>query len=182
MLLPALPPHPIPLCVAVLAVVTASTDIVSRRIPNPVLAFSLMVSFAVQVWLHGLVLGSGDWLAGSMTGFSLLIPLYLMRAMSAGDVKLLVAVGAWVGPGMVLCIALAAFVMGGAWSLGFVLSHRRTTQLYKNLRYLVSRISCAGRGGISAQVERRQFVSVGTIPYGVSIAIGTLGVLFASAA
>jgi prepilin peptidase CpaA len=104
-----------------------------------------------------------------------------MRAMSAGDVKLLVVVGTWVGPAMVLCIALATFVLGGAWPLGFVLSHRRAAQLYRKLQYVISRISCAGRDALSEQVEQRQSVSVGSIPYGVSIAIGTLGVLFASA-
>jgi prepilin peptidase CpaA len=180
MLIPAPPPQPIPLCVAALAVITASTDITCRRIPNRVLGVSLIASLVTQAWLHGVVLGAGCWLAGAMTGFALLIPLYLMGGTSAGDVKLLLTVGAWVGPALILYIALATFVIGGAWSLVFVLFHRRATQLFANLQCLASGAWRMGRGEPSAQGKR--LVSVGSLPYGVAIAAGTLSVLFASAA
>ncbi|PMS38661.1 prepilin peptidase CpaA [Trinickia symbiotica] len=178
MLFPALPPHPIPLCVAALTIVTASTDITCRRIPNPILALSLIVSLLVQVWLHGLVLGAGSWLAGAMTGFALLIPLYLARGTSAGDVKLLLTIGAWVGPTMVVYIVLATFLIGGVWSMAFVVFRRRTTQLLTNLQCLTMGGWRMGRG----MEPGKRIASVGSLPYGVAIAAGTLGVLFASAA
>lgn len=53
MTLPPLPPQPVPLCVIVLVIVAASTDIAARRIPNRVIAIGLAAAFAVQVWLHG---------------------------------------------------------------------------------------------------------------------------------
>ncbi|MGN5478961.1 prepilin peptidase [Cupriavidus basilensis] len=43
---------------------------------------------------------------GWLTGVSVILPFYLMRGMAAGDVKLMTAVGAWLGAGMVLKIAL----------------------------------------------------------------------------
>jgi prepilin peptidase CpaA len=180
MLFPTLPPQPIPLCVAALAIVTASTDITYRRIPNRILSLSLIVSLAVQAWLHGLALGTGNWLAGGMTGFALLIPLYLMRGTSAGNVKLLLTIGAWVGPAMILSIALATFVVGGAWSIAFVLFHRRAMQLLTNLQYLARGGWRSGRDAPS--LKHRPIVSVMSLPYGVAIAAGTLGVLLVSAA
>jgi prepilin peptidase CpaA len=166
--------------VAALTIITASTDITCRRIPNAILAISLAISLVVQVCLHGIVLGAGGWLAGAMTGFALLLPLYLMRGMSAGDVKLLLTIGAWVGPEMILYIALATFLIGGAWSIAFVVFRRRTTQLVANLQCMASGGWRLGRAGEATQAGR--IVSVGSLPYGVAIALGTLGVLFASAA
>jgi prepilin peptidase CpaA len=180
MLLPAMPPHPIPLCVATLAIVTASTDITRRRIPNRVLALSLFVSLFVQAWLHGFVLGSSTWLAGAMTGFALLIPLYLIRATSAGDVKLLLTLGAWVGPAMIVYIALVAFVIGGIWSIAYAVFYRRAFQLLENLQFIAS--SGWRKGCGIATGQDKPIASVGSLPYGVAIAAGTLAVLFASAA
>ncbi|MEX3959326.1 prepilin peptidase [Trinickia sp. EG282A] len=174
---PTLPPLPIPLCVALLTIITASTDITSRRIPNRVLGLSLIVSLIVQAWLHGLVLGAGAWLSGAMAGFALLIPLYLVRGTSAGDVKLLLTIGAWVGPVMILYIALATFVIGGIWSIAFVVFRRRTAQLIANLQCIVR-----SKGRMSAMPSQASGIaSVGSLPYGVAIAAGTLVVLFASA-
>ena len=93
-------PYPIPACVALLVIVTASTDIVSRRIPNPIILAGLVAALLVQGWLHGPLAGSVTWLAGALTGFALLLPFYLLRGMAAGDVKLLMMVGAWVGASM----------------------------------------------------------------------------------
>ena len=180
MLFPPLPPQPIPLFVAAVAIVTASTDITCRRIPNRVLGLSLIMSLVVQAWLHGIVLGAGNWLAGGITGFALLIPLYLMRGTSAGDVKLLLTIGAWVGPAMILYIALATFVIGGVWSIGFSLFHRRAARLFMNLQGMLTGAGRLGRN--AAPSQHKPIASVGSLPYGVAIAAGTLGVLFFSAA
>lgn len=180
MLLPTLPHQPIPLCVAVVVVAAASTDIVARRVPNRMILVGLFASLVVHAWLDGIEAGAGNWLAGAMTGFALLIPLYLVRGTSAGDVKLLMMIGSWVGPEMVLAITLATFLIGGAWSIGFAVVRRRTLQLFLNLQTLLgqglrpTRTAGAGTQG--------QIVSIGSLPYGVAIAAGTLGVLFAAAA
>jgi prepilin peptidase CpaA len=168
--------------VAALTIVTASTDITCRRIPNRILALSLVVSLAVQVWLHGAVTGAGNWLAGAMTGFVLLIPLYLSRGTSAGDVKLLLTIGAWVGPAMIIYIALATFLIGGVWSMAFVVFRRRSTQLLTNLQCLATGGWRLGRAMDGAASAGKRITSVGSLPYGVAIAAGTLVVLFASAA
>jgi len=176
----ALPPQPIPMCVIALVSICASTDIVSRRIPNVVIAIGLIASLTVQASLHGPLAGGANWLAGVSTGFALLVPFYLVRGMAAGDVKLLMMIGTWVGPEMTFHIALATFLIGGAWSLVVTLSRGRTRQMLVNLWWLFNNARRmghkAGRGPL-APIE-----SVGSLPYGVAIAAGTLGMLFAAAA
>jgi len=179
MTLPPLPPHPVPLCVIVLVIVTASTDITARRIPNRVIALGFAAALAVQTWLHGPFAGPLEWLAGAACGFALLLPFYLLRGMAAGDVKLMLTIGAWVGAALTWRIVVATFLIGGVWSLAFALYTGRFARLLVNLRQLMS-------GGLSAPLRQANLnttesISVGAIPYGVAIAAGTLGMLLAAA-
>jgi prepilin peptidase CpaA len=165
--------------VIVLVIVTASTDITSRRIPNRVIAIGLVAALAVQIWLRGPLGGGLDWLAGAACGFGLLLPFYLLRGMAAGDVKLLLMIGAWVGPAITWRIALATFLIGGVWSLGAAVCRGRFGRLLANLRQLAS--GWRSTPGQPPVLSDAHFGSVGAIPYGVAIAAGTLGVLFAAA-
>lgn len=73
------------------------TDIRNHRVPNW-LTFSGMVVGLASYFLTG---GFGGLLfsaEGLILGFALLIPFYMAGGMGAGDVKLLAAVGALLGP------------------------------------------------------------------------------------
>ncbi|KVT40511.1 prepilin peptidase [Burkholderia ubonensis] len=178
-MLPAMPPHPVPLCVTTLVIVAASTDLTCRRIPNRLLALGLGGALAAQCVLLGPWAGALAWLAGAATGLALLLPLYLMHGMAAGDVKLMLTVGAWVGPALAVWIVLATFVAGGVGALAVVLWRGRARQLFANVRYLLAR-SALRQQGLAADMPA-QVASVGALPYGVAIAAGTLGMLFAAA-
>ncbi|NLP61713.1 A24 family peptidase [Paraburkholderia sacchari] len=175
----SLPPQPVPLCVIALVILAASTDIVSRRIPNLLIMLGLVSALAVQIALRGALSGSAIWLSGAATGFALLLPFYLLRGMAAGDVKLLMMLGAWLGAAATVDIAVNTFIIGGVWSLGVALMRGRLVRLIGNVAALL-----AGSGrfmrapGLSpgVQVARE---SVGSIPYGVAIGAGTVAALFA---
>ncbi|RKF50652.1 prepilin peptidase [Paraburkholderia fungorum] len=178
MTLPPLPPQPVPLCVIVLVIVAASTDIAARRIPNRVIAIGLAAALCVQVGLQGPSSGGLAWLSGAACGFALLLPFYLLRGMAAGDVKLLLTIGAFVGPAMTFRIALATFLIGGVWSVGLAVGRGRFRQLIANLRQIVGSWRSAPRQVLASGSALPE--SVGAIPYGVAMAAGTLGVLFAA--
>ncbi|WP_175719558.1 A24 family peptidase [Burkholderia anthina] len=177
---PVVLPYPVPLCVTVLAIVAASTDITSRRIPNRIVALGLAGALIAQCALHGIQAGALEWMAGAATGFGLLLPFYLLRGMAAGDVKLMLAIGAWVGAQTTLYIVLATFVAGGVGALIVALMQGRMRRMWANVRMLVAGRVRGSRTGASG--EPVPVVSVGTLPYGVAIAAGTLGVVFASCA
>lgn len=179
-MLPVAPPYPVPLCVTLLAVAAASTDIATRRIPNRLVLLGLAGALAAQCLLHGVAGGALGWLAGAATGFGLLLPFYLLRGMAAGDVKLMLAIGAWVGAEMTFYIVLATFLAGGIGAIAYALLRGRMRQMWANVRALIARRS----PGASAEAAGGpvEIASVGTLPYGVAIAAGTLGMLFASCA
>jgi prepilin peptidase CpaA len=98
-------------------VVAVVVDLRSSRIPNwltfPAMGFAL----AAHTWLNG-VQGTLFSLAGLGAGLGLLLLVYLAGGIGAGDVKLMAAVGAMVGPYGVLSVALLSALAGGLYALG----------------------------------------------------------------
>ena len=98
-------------------------DLVSRRIPNPLLFSSLLV----LIFIASL---SGFYellrlLVGALFGVVLILPAYLCRSMGAGDVKLVGVVGAAVGALHVPSILLSTILIGGLVSSVFLLSKNK---------------------------------------------------------
>ncbi|UIF86858.1 prepilin peptidase [Cupriavidus sp. UYPR2.512] len=153
-------------CVIALVLTAAATDIQWRRIPNWLTFGAWLLAWPVQICLHGFQAGTWTWALGWLTGFFLFLPFYLLRGMAAGDVKLIAAVGAWLGAGMALRITLATFVLGGLWGIAAAIRSGQGRQLFESVTGVVR----TGRG----------MPSVGTLPYGVAIAAGTVGMLFMS--
>ena len=143
-------------------------DIASRRIPNWLIGVGLVGGLGGSVLIpNGLGLGSS--LLGALAGFAVLIPLYLLRAMGAGDVKLMAAVGAFLGPIPVLGAALLTFVVGGVLSLTAAIGSRSLGRVLNNLR-LMGMVALIGR---SSGITVRDVQTTGRLPYALAIAVGT---------
>jgi len=115
--------------------------------------------------------------AGFAVGLLLFLPLYLVRAMGAGDVKLLAMVGAFLGPGDTFRASLASMIVGGVLSILFVLMHGTARRIFHNLGsfFQLSLLSVTSGSKRNHRIEAD--VSAGKLPYGVAIAIGTIGYL-----
>src|SRR5215470_13870464 len=98
------------------ASVAAVLDFRFRRIPNWLTLGALALGFALQVARSGAA-GIPMALAGAALGLVVLLPFYVMHAMGAGDVKLLAALGALLGPQALLTVIVYAALVGGAISL-----------------------------------------------------------------
>jgi prepilin peptidase CpaA len=104
--------------VAVLGIGAAAcvTDLRSRRIPN-VLTFGASAAAVVFFGVENGWAGFGWSLAGWAVGCALFLPWFLLGGMGAGDVKLLAALGAWVGPATAIWFALYAGIAGGVFAV-----------------------------------------------------------------
>jgi prepilin peptidase CpaA len=144
-------------------------DLRQRRIPNA-LTFPAMAA-GIIYWsylngLDGFMHGSG----GMLLGIGTLILFYLMGMMGAGDVKLMGAVGSFLGPQGVVVAFLYSAIVGGLYAL-FVLARSKALK------------EAAGRYGmmIRGYVGTGQLIYIppeeGKLPplcYGLAISLGTI--------
>lgn len=108
---------------AALLVTAVAFDVGSHRIPNAVVAVGLLGGVAAQTAVTGWH-GLADAVTGAALGLVLLLPFHLMGGMGAGDVKLMAAVGAFLGPFHTLIAAALTLVIGAIMAV-FVLAFRR---------------------------------------------------------
>ena len=122
-------PGAVDLAVIATGMSAAVWDIRTRRIPNALTFGSAIVAVAFHALDAGTVRavpGAIAWsAAGCAVGFLLFLPLFLLGGMGAGDVKLLAAMGAWLGPAAVCWVAIYGSVAGGVMALPL---HRRATR------------------------------------------------------
>jgi len=99
-----------------IAIVVATTavvwDLSTRRIPNVITFGAALLALIVHGYLGGWS-AIGLSLAGWAVGVAFFFPLFALGGMGAGDVKLLGALGAWLGPITVIWVALFAGIAGG---------------------------------------------------------------------
>jgi prepilin peptidase CpaA len=94
-----------------IVLVACVTDLRSKRIPNVLTLPGALAGVLYHALWGGMSAGSA--LAGLAVGLFLFLPLYLLRGMGAGDVKLLAALGAWLGVVDVAWVAACAAIAGG---------------------------------------------------------------------
>src|SRR5438093_4583954 len=116
------------LAVAIVGLTASVWDLRTRRIPN-LLTFGatfvgIVFHTAIADWL-----GLGYSVAGWALGVALFFPLFMLRGMGAGDVKLLGAFGAWLGRLGIVRAAVAAALIGAGIALAVVVSRCRLRQL-----------------------------------------------------
>ena len=115
-----------------MAVAGGWLDLRTRRIPNWLNLSGLVLGLGLNTFFQQ---GDGFRVALSGFGLALLIytPLYLIRAMGAGDVKFMAAIGAIVGPQNWLTLFLMTAVLGGIASICLILVRGRLHVTLMNL-------------------------------------------------
>jgi prepilin peptidase CpaA len=122
--------------VGTLLAMACISDLRTRRIPN-LLTFTAAGVALVFHFVTGGWSAAGTSLAGLLVGAALFFPMFALRGMGAGDVKLLAAIGAWVGPGQVVFVALAASIVGGLIGLVVAIGHGYLKAAVSNLWLLL---------------------------------------------
>jgi prepilin peptidase CpaA len=156
-------------------------DLRSRRIPNALVASGIALGLFIQtvapegggLFSHPAgALGLLPALLGGLLGFGLFLPLYALRAMGAGDVKLLAMIGVWLGAPAVAYAALWSLLAGGVLSLAWALGTGVLRRVVANLQemFLASWVHLQAGAGIAVVMSG---TTTGRLPYAVAIACGT---------
>lgn len=154
-------------------VVAAAIDGWKLKVPNW-LTYPLIVSG----WVYsGLALGwegLGYSLAGTVAGLALLMPLYAIGGMGAGDVKLLAGVGAWVGTIITAYSFCLSAVIGGVIAVGMVLWQRGWDKHHAQFWMILGEISTVRNPERLAAIAAERKKTMLLLPYGIPIAMGTI--------
>lgn len=118
-------------------------DLLTRRIPNWFTFPAMLLGIAAQGWFYG-GWGALDGLAGLALGFALFFPMYLFGYMGAGDVKLLMAVGAWMGWKNCYHVAIASILLGAAFALCEVIYRGRLIAVGRNIYFFLRSVFVPG--------------------------------------
>lgn len=102
----------VPFAVMIVIAIAVFTDLKSRRIPNWLTVSALAGALVFHLATGGLS-GLISSVCGFLTGFGVLLALFLIGGGGGGDVKLMGAVGAWIGawPTILVFLGSAAFVL-----------------------------------------------------------------------
>jgi prepilin peptidase CpaA len=163
---------------AALALLAAIYDVRFRRIPNWLSVSGVLLGVGLNsIWaLDGVLWYEGyNWrsaLGGLGLAFLIYFPLYLLRGMGAGDVKLMAAVGALVGPMNWIGIFVLGSVFGGITAVFIVLSRGRLRRTLSNIGHVLFELA-----HLRPPHLRKEELDIGspkavTMPHAVAIAMG----------
>lgn len=159
----------------ILLLIAVWQDIRYYCIPNllvfPGAAIGLLLNTFLPQEMGGL--GALPSLAGLGVGLVILLPLYILRAMGAGDIKLMAMIGTFVGPSSILMITVYVLLAGGILALSVALLRGRFSKLIDNLKFMLF-LRLAGTSTMSLPTTKTLDQSAGKLPYGAAIAAGTL--------
>jgi prepilin peptidase CpaA len=107
-------------------------DLLTRKIPNWFTFPAMLAGLAAQAYFLG---GAGflNGLAGAALAFACFFPMYAFAYMGAGDVKLLMVVGAWMGVRYSFQVMVASVLLGAAFALVEVIYRGRLLAVVKNI-------------------------------------------------
>ncbi|MBU0640809.1 MAG: A24 family peptidase [Planctomycetes bacterium] len=153
-------------------------DYAQRRVPNWLNATLAAAGLIAQSAFFGWT-GLGWGCLGLLVGFAVLIIPWLMHGMGAGDVKLMAAIGAWLGPWLTLVSFAAGAIIGGVVAVIMIYTSGRAVHAYTNMQTIATKMrhlnTAFGEfGGAKTFGDTSQL-----LPYGVPLTAGTLCVLLA---
>jgi prepilin peptidase CpaA len=145
-----------------------ATDTLYSKIPNAFNALLAVAGFIFNYKSGGLP-GAGWAMLGLLTGLGLFLIPFLLGGMGAGDVKALAALGALLGPKIVLQVFLYTAIIGGGMGLLHYLFAR---SLWEKCRTLINAFRAGGLSFSPWDIPRGPETERLRFPYAAAIALG----------
>lgn len=160
--------------VSLVLIVAAVIDGRQLKVPNWI-TFPMILSG----WLaSGIIYGWGGVAAslwGTAIGLGLLLPAYAVGGMGAGDVKLLAGVGAWAGASQTFWAFVVSAIIGAIIAVIMVVVSRKWRHHQKQFVSILSEILVIRSPSKLSEIAAQRKPSMMLLPYGIPIAIGTIG-------
>lgn len=153
-----------------LALAAGYTDARSRRIPNWLTVPALFAGIAANTLAAGWP-GTKDSLLGAGLGLALLLPFVIIRALGAGDWKLVGALGACLGVGQLPAVLLVSVMVNGAIAIGMIIQKKRVLQTMRNFAQMLASVFTLHLPGPALTLDNPEAVKV---PFGVAVAIAVV--------
>jgi prepilin peptidase CpaA len=171
----------VPTAVVLTAALIASvTDVWKYKIHN-ILTVPVLLSGLIFHGVLGGMTGFADSLLGALFGFGTLVIFYIMGGMGAGDVKLMAAVGAWLGMPLTFFVFIASSLAAGVYAVALVLLGSNPREIWTNFQILWIRMSLLYRHmGSEERVEsevKRVDRRLRVIPFAAMVAVGLVATL-----
>lgn len=149
------------------AAVAVWCDLRERRIPNRLTIPACVAALGLRALLGWDPLTAG--LLGLGAGFLVALPIFALGGLGGGDVKLVAAVGAFVGPSALVPTLLVAAIAGGLLALAFAVRERALGATLDNTGRLMNTL-------LSGHAPKRTLDTPGAlaIPYALPIALGAM--------
>jgi prepilin peptidase CpaA len=153
------------------ALLASASDLRSRRVPNALTFPAMLAGIVYHVIMNGYG-GAAIGAAGVLAGIALFFPLFALGGLGAGDVKLLGALGAWLGAKLIIYVAFYASLAGGVLAVIVIVRHGYARDAARNLWLLLTHWRVVGLRPMpsltlsSARGPR--------LPYALPIAAGVL--------
>ena len=166
------------MALALLLVIALDSDLRERRVPNMLVLLALGVGVALNTvgpanTGAGLfasapgALGATSALWGALAGLLIFMPFYWLRAMGAGDVKLMAAVGSFAGPAEAISLACCTLVAGGVLAVLRMLWIGKSGLVLTNVKTVLQGWSMGLPHGFDAATQ-----SADRLPYALAFAGG----------
>ena len=161
--------------ILVVAIVAVAFDVRTRRIPN-LLTFSAAILAVLVAMMSGGLSATVTAVFAWILGVALFFPFFALGGMGAGDVKLLAALAAWLGPIDAVYMAMFTAIAGGVIGLGVTMLRGYTRQALSNIWLMLMHWRVAGLKPVPGVT-----LSDGDAPrlaYAIPIAVGAVCTLW----
>jgi prepilin peptidase CpaA len=147
-----LPPQKVEMVLLILLLGAAVFDVFYRRIPNWLTVSGVVLGIAMNTLIGAPDAGLVFSLVGFAVAFGIYLTLYALRAMGAGDAKLMAAIGALVGWQRWFGIFFVTALIGGAMAIILVMFRKRLKKTFFNVSFILSEMK-SGRPAYLANEE-----------------------------
>jgi prepilin peptidase CpaA len=152
------------------AVIAGYTDWRSRRIPNWLTVPGALLGLALSSVAGGWT-GAKSSLLGLGLGLAGLLPFVLVKALGAGDWKLVGMLGAFLGPQRLIAVLFWSILVAGAMAVVLIVWKRRVLQTLRNMGRMLAAFLSFHLPGRDLTLENPGALKV---PFGVAVAFAVI--------